>query len=89
MELQIVTYSELNTMRILQTRACDIFGLPVVGYVIVFILVRFRPFSNTICARFRFDPLSRAFSKMKTSCIVMWTEGSNASKYVCFQTKMH
>ena len=88
-QLNYTLWRRLNSMRILQTRVCDIFGLSVVRYVIVFILVRFRPFSNTICARFCFDPLSRAFSNMKTSCVVMWTEGPNASKYIRFQTKMH
>ena len=37
---------------------------PVIFSVIVFIFMRFRPFhAYTICLRFRFDPLSRAFSK--------------------------
>ena len=43
-------------MRMLQTHA------PVIFSVIVFILMRFLPFStvqtNTICMRFHFDPLS-------------------------------
>ena len=47
-------------MRMLQTHALTIFA------VIVFILMSFRRFStvrtDTICMRFRFDPLSRAFS---------------------------
>ena len=30
--------------------------------VIISILIRFRPFTLTICTLFRFDPLSRAFS---------------------------
>ena len=45
-------------MGIIQTHAPAIFS------IIVFILMRFRPFStvhtNTICMRFRFDPLSKA-----------------------------
>ena len=44
----------------LQTHALAMFS------VTVFVLMRFRPFltvrTNTICMRFRFDPLSRAFS---------------------------
>ena len=51
---------ELNSVGMLQTHAPSIFS------VIVFILMRFRPFSTvhikTIYVRFRFDPLSRAFS---------------------------
>ena len=46
-------------MRMLQARA------PVIYSIIVFTLMRFRPFltvhTNTICMRFRFDSLSRAF----------------------------
>ena len=38
---------------------------PVIYSIIVFTLMRFRPFltvhNNTICMRFRFDSLSRAF----------------------------
>ena len=35
---------------------------PKILSVIVFILMLFRPSTNTICMRFRFDPLSKAFS---------------------------
>ena len=43
-------------MHMLQTHA------PAILPVIVFILMLFPPSTNTICMRFRFDPLSRAFS---------------------------
>ena len=45
-------------MHMLQTHA------PVILSDIAFILMLFRPSTNTIRMRFRFDPLSRAFSSL-------------------------
>ena len=45
---------------------------------------------NTICMRFRFDPLSRAFSNycvLDENVLRIWTEGLDASKCLRFQTK--
>ena len=60
-------WRKLNSMRMPQTGAPAIFYNPPDTYdVIFFILILSRPFStvhtNTIWTRFRFDPLSRAFS---------------------------
>ena len=81
------------TLRMLQTHAPAIFS------IIVFTLMLFRPSStvntNTICMRFRFDHLSRAFSNrcdafsMKTLSVLVRTKGLNASKRMRFQTKTH
>ena len=77
----------VNSMSRLQTHVRAIFS------VIVFILMRFRPFltvhTNKICMRFCFDPLSRAFS-MKMLSVLLSTEGlNNTSKWTRFQTKIH
>ena len=61
--------------------------------VIVFILMRFRPFTliGYVSVRFRFDPPSRAFQieafSMKTLSVLVWTESVNASKCMRFKTK--
>ena len=56
-----------NSMRVQQTHALEIFYNPRGTYegVIFFISIRFQPFltvhTNTMCMRFRFDQLPRAF----------------------------
>ena len=50
--------------------------------------------TDTICMRFRFDPISRVFSNRcvfdeNPQRIWVWTERLNASKCMRFQTKMH
>ena len=42
--------------------------------------------TNRIYVRFRFDPLSKAFS-LKTLGALVWTEGLSASKCIRFKTK--
>ena len=67
-------------MRMLPTHAPAIFS------VIVFVLMRFRPFLtvHTYTTCIRFGPLS-----MKMLSVLVWTEGLNASKFMRLQTKRH
>ena len=89
-ELHVVKRVKLYHM--LQTQS------PVIFSVIVFILMRFRPFSTvhtyTICCAFVLIHFQESFQidafSMKTLGVLVWTEGLSASKCMRgFQTKSH
>ena len=89
-ELHVVKRVKLYYM--LQTQS------PVIFSVIVFILMRFRPFSTvhtyTICRAFVLIHFQESFQidafSMKTLSVLVWTEGLSASKCMRrFQTKTH
>ena len=65
-----------------KTRDCAIFGhrVPFDAFSTAY--------TNSICMRFVFYSLSRAFS-MQMLSVLLWTEGLNASKCMLFQTKTH
>ena len=86
-ELHVVKYVLLYA-HAADTRACDIFGHHF--HFDVFSTVQ----TNTTCVRFRFDPLSTAFSNrcvffMKMLGVLVLTERLNASKCTRFETKTH
>ena len=77
--MHVVTQVELD-VHASNTRAFDIFGRRL--YFDAFSTVH----TNRIYVRFRFDPLSKAFS-LKTLGALVWTEGLSASKCIRFKTK--
>ena len=67
---------------------------PAIRLVIVFILDAFSTFhTNTMSVRFRFDPLSRAFSNWsvfdENPQRLVWAENLYTSKCIDFQMKTH
>ena len=90
--IEVHVVKRVKLYHMLQTQS------PVIFSVIVFILMRFRPFSAvhtyTICRAFVLILFQESFQidafSMKTLSVLVWTEGLSASKCMQrFQTKTH